>query len=160
MRGAGFSGSGHAHEVEVQRQTLAQALVEQQQAAGDALARGGVAVLLGDAEEGAEQLQDRQERDRLAVRDAGGLVGHQAARPAALEELEAQAALAEPGVADDADDLGVALAGARQRRLEHLHLVAAADEAREAAAARDVEARAHLPEPLQLVARASAPARP
>ena len=61
-----------------------------------------------------------------------GFVGHQAARPATLQELEAQPALAQPRFADDADDLGLALAGSRQRRLQRLHLVAATDEPREA----------------------------
>ena len=57
-------------------------------------ARVAVAVLLGDAEVGAEQLEHRQERDRLPVRDAVALVDVHAARPAALEELEAEPALA------------------------------------------------------------------
>jgi len=105
---------GNSHKVEVQRQALAQALIKRQQAAGDALACGGVAVLIGDAEKGAKQPQDRQEGNRSAVRDAAGFVGHQAARPAALEELVAQPALAQSRVADNADNLGIALPRARQ----------------------------------------------
>ena len=85
------------------------------------------------------------------MRDSGGFVGHQAARPAALEELEAQPALAQPRFADNPDNLRIAFPRARQRRLEHLHLIAASDKAREPAAARDVQPRAHLPEPDQLV---------
>ncbi len=85
------------------------------------------------------------------MRDPGGLVGHQAARPAALQEFVAQATLAQSRFADDADDLAVAFARPRQCRLQHLHLVTAADEAREAAAARDVHARVHQAEPLKLV---------
>src|ERR1019366_8050418 len=133
------------------RQTLAQSLIEQQHATGDSFAGGGVAVLLGDAEESPKQPEHRQERDRLAVRDSGGFVGHQSARAASFQELEAQAALAQPRFADDSDHLRITLPRARERRLEYLHLVAASDEAREPSRARHIEAGAHLPEPYQLV---------
>src|ERR1019366_5314241 len=89
--------------------------------------------------------------DRLAVRDSGGFVGHQSARAASFQELEAQAALAQPRFADDSDHLRITLPRARERRLEYLHLVAASDEAREPSRARHIEAGAHLPEPYQLV---------
>jgi hypothetical protein len=141
----------NTHEVEQQRQALAQPFIEQQQAPGDTLACGGLAVLLGDAKEGAKQPQYRQKRDRLAVRDAGGFIGHQAARPASLEEFETEPALAESRFSHDADHLRIALPRACERRLQHLHLVATPDEAREPARSRYVQARAHLPEPNQLV---------
>ena len=50
-------GVGHREEVEDQRQVLAEALVEQQQLAGDPLARRLVGVLLGDVEVGAHDLR-------------------------------------------------------------------------------------------------------
>ena len=96
-------GIGHAQEVEHHRELLAEVLAEQEQAAGDLLARALVPVPLADAEEVPEQLQDRDERDPLAVRDAARLVRGEPARAAALEELEAEPALARPRFRDDAD---------------------------------------------------------
>ena len=63
----GALGIGHAEEVEDQRQVLGEALVEEQQPAGDPLARRLVGVLLGDAEVGAEELEHGQQRNGLAV---------------------------------------------------------------------------------------------
>ena len=58
-------------------------------------------------------------------------------------ELEAQAALAGARLGDDADDLAVARACACASAASSVaHVGGAADEAREAAGARDVEARA------------------
>ena len=73
------------------------------------------------------------------MRQAARLVDGHAARPAAPRELVAQAALADAGLAHDPDHLRPAGDGLLERRLEHPHLVVAADEAREAARARDVE---------------------
>src|SRR5262245_31637781 len=56
---------GHAEEVEHERQALGERLVEQQHPPGDLLACGFVAILLGNSEEGAEELQDREEGDKL-----------------------------------------------------------------------------------------------
>ena len=65
-----------------------------------------------------------------------------AAGAAALGELEAEPALARSRLGHDADDLAVAGLRLLQRRLQRRHVGVAADEAREAAAPRDVEARA------------------
>ena len=46
MRGAGLLGVGHGEEVEDQRQVVAEALVEEEQLAGDPLARRLVGVPL------------------------------------------------------------------------------------------------------------------
>jgi hypothetical protein len=67
------------------------------------------------------------------VGDAVRLVNGNVARPAALHELVAQPALADAGVGDDADDPTVAGDCWRELRLECLHLIDAADEARESA---------------------------
>jgi hypothetical protein len=142
---------GNAHEVEVEGKALAQAFVQQEDAAGDALARGGVAVQFGDAVKGAKEPLDRKEGDRLALGDAGGLVGHHAPGAAAFEELVAKSALAQPRLADDADDLRVPRAGVFQGGLEHLHFVAASDEVGKSAAAGDIQSRAHASEPLELI---------
>jgi hypothetical protein len=76
-----------------------------------------------------------------AYRDAPGA--------AALGELEAEAALAHPGVGHDAHRSACALHGCGERALQGLGLVASSHEGREAAAARDVEARAQGPHALQ-----------
>jgi len=79
----------------------------------------------------AEQLEDGQQGDALPVRHPGRPVGHDAARPAALEELEAEAALPDARVGHHPDHLAVALERAGERGLERRHLIDAADEAGE-----------------------------
>ena len=71
-----------------------------------------------------------------------------AARP--LGELVAEAALADARLGDDPDHGALAGLGPLQRRLQHGHLLAAADEAGEAALAREVEPRARRADPGQL----------
>jgi hypothetical protein len=70
-----------------------------------------------------------QQGDRLPVRNAVRLEDREASFSATLEELEAEAALPEPGLADDADHLRVPLNRTCQRRFQSRHLVLAADEA-------------------------------
>ena len=111
---------------------------------------GAVVVALVDAEVGTEDLQDRQEREVLAVRHGAALEHGEPVRAAALGELEAEAALAGARLGDDADHLAVAGLRLRERRLERAQVRVAADEAGEAARARDVEARARRAEPAQL----------
>ncbi len=69
---------------------------------------------------------------------------------AALAELVAEPALADAGLGDDADHGPVAGLGSLQRALENGHLLVAADEAGEAALAREVEPRARRADPRQL----------
>jgi hypothetical protein len=66
-------------------------------------------------------------------------------RAAALGELPAQPALARACGGYHADDLAVPRLGLGQRRLERRHVGVPADEARQAAGARDVEARSSRP---------------
>ena len=96
-------GIGHSQEVEHQRQVVGEVGVEQEHrpAIFSRAIRSGSRVV--DAEVGAQHLQHRQERDRLAVRLSLRLVDLDAARPAALGELVAEAALADARVGDDAD---------------------------------------------------------
>src|SRR5439155_19547831 len=82
-------GIGDAEEVEDQRQRLVEARVDQHQRAGDLLPRLALAVLLGEAEHAAEELEERQERQQPAVSDPASLVHRDAARAAALDELGA-----------------------------------------------------------------------
>ena len=72
-------------------------------------------------------------------------------RPAALGELVAESALADPRLGYDADDLAATGECSPERRLEHRLLLVAADEAREPARAGDVERRSQGADTLQLV---------
>ena len=65
-------------------------------------------------------------------------------------ELVDQPRLAHPGLADDGDHLAVARTGLAQDPAQVLDLGVAADEAREAAQRRRLQARARLPRPGQL----------
>ena len=78
----------------------------------------------------------------------------------ALGELVAEAALADAGLADDADHLPLAGERLLQGALEHPQLLVAADEPREAARARDVEPPAGGADAGQLVDAAAAGWRP
>jgi hypothetical protein len=135
--------------VEDQRQVSAQRVVEQQQPARDLLARGLGRVPLGDPERRPLVLEDRQEWDHLAVRDALTLVDLDLARTAALRELPAQATLPRPGLGDDADHLPMSLQRLFEGGRESRHLRRPPDEAREPARPRAIEPAADGPEPLQ-----------
>ena len=65
-------------------------------------------------------------------------------------ELVDQPRLAHPGLADDGDHLAAAGAGLAQDPAQMLDLGVAADEAREAAQGRGLQARARLTRPRQL----------
>jgi hypothetical protein len=144
-------GIRHPEEVEQERQRVGELRVEEQELAGDLLARRLVGVAFGDAEVGTEVLDDGEEGDRLPVRHAMRLVDGKPARPAALGELVAEAALADPGLGHDADHLTVSTEGPRKRDLECRHVVAAPDEAGEAARAGHVQARSMRAEARELV---------
>jgi hypothetical protein len=148
---AGTLGIGHAEELEDERQRGAELLVEQHERAGDLPARALVAVLLGHAEVGAQQLEHREERDELSVRHAVRLVDGEPARPTALHELPAEPALPDPGLAHHAHHLPVAGDRARERGLERRRLVLASHEAREAARPGHLEAGAERAHAGQLV---------
>ena len=114
---------------------------------------------VGDAEVGAQHLQHRHEGDLAAVRLAPGIRRPRCRGARPLGELVAEAALADARLGDDADRGALAGHGPLQRLLEHGHLLVAADEAREAALAREVEPRAGAADPGQLE-DAHRPARP
>jgi hypothetical protein len=138
----GVLGVGDGEEVENQRQVTGEALIQQQQLAGDPLARRPVGVPLGDLEVGAHQLEHGQQRDGLGVRLAGDVIDGRALRPVTLHELVTEAALAHPGLAHDPDHLPLAGERLLQGALQHALLLVAPDEAREAAGALDVQAAA------------------
>src|SRR5438132_14427067 len=77
------------------------------------------------------------------------LVHRHAAGPAALSKLEAESALPRAGLRHHTDHLPVTGLRLLECRLERRHVRIAADEAREAAAARDIEARARGAEPAE-----------
>lgn len=70
---------------------------------------------------------------------------------AALDEFEAEAALADSWIGNDADDLTAALKCPVQRTLEHRHLTAPPDELREPPRTRDLEVCLQAADPLKLV---------
>ena len=86
-------GVGYRHEVEHDGKELAKALIEQQQPAGDLFARRAIGVLFADPEVLPEDLQDGKKWDVPAVCDGRAPQHGEPARTAALDELEAQAAL-------------------------------------------------------------------
>ncbi len=141
----------HAEQVEEKGQHLAEALVHQQQPPGDLRPRRLGAVAVGDPEEGTPELQHGQHRDRLPVRYAVPLEHRNAARPAAIEELRAQARLARARLGHHPHHLAAAAARALQRGLEHRHVAVAPDEARQAAGAGHFERSVERAHALQFV---------
>jgi hypothetical protein len=137
----------HGEEVEHQGQALGEALVEEQQLARYPLARHPVGVALADLEIRAQELEYGQQRDRLRVRLACHVVEGDVLRLAALHELVAEAALADAGLADDPDHVRLP----RERLLQRMQFLVAADEVREAARARHVEPPAGSADAGQLV---------
>src|SRR5439155_12406141 len=87
-------------ELDDQRQVLVESLLQQQEPARDLLARATIGVVLLNPEVGAQALQNRKQRDRLAVCLALGLIDRDLAAAAELGGLVAEAALADPGLAD------------------------------------------------------------
>jgi len=107
-------------------------------------------IVLGHVEIAAEQLDHGQQRQEPAVRYAVRLAHGDAACPPALDELEAEAALARPRLTDHADDGAVPAAHALEDGVERGQLAVPADELGEPARLRAVEARAQRPQPGEL----------
>src|SRR5262249_54996171 len=84
---------GHPQKVEQERNIVGELLVEEEHGPGDLPARLLVAVPFADAEVRAHDLEDREERNDLAMGRPVGLVDADTAGPAALDELVAEAAL-------------------------------------------------------------------
>src|SRR5262249_26374395 len=97
------------------------------------------------------ELEDWKEWNGLPVWDAVRLLHGNPLRAATLEKLETEATLADSGLRHDPHHLPVAVDGAGEGGLEGRHLVHPADEAREAAPTRHVEAGPHGPHVLELV---------
>src|SRR5581483_7319372 len=127
------------------------ALVEPERAAGDAIARGVVGIVVADPELAPELRDPRQEGNHPAVRQGVAFGATDPARAARLEKLPAQAALPDARLRDHADHPPRARDRVRERRLELARLLGAPDEAREAARARRIEARPDRPHALELV---------
>lgn len=99
-----LAGVRDAQEVEGERQLSFESTIEQQQPAGDLLARDLVCVVLGDAVEVSQQLQDGKHRNQLAVSGTVRLEDGDLARTTALQEFQAETALADASVCHDTDD--------------------------------------------------------
>jgi hypothetical protein len=128
MGGEGRSGSGTPRRSKI-RGGLAQALIEEDIPSGDLFTGGLVGVLLSDTEEAPEELEHRQQRQCLPVWNAVRLEDRKVPRPATLEKLEAEPALADAGLADNAYHLRVSADCSGERRIQSGHLVQTADEA-------------------------------
>ena len=134
---------GHAEEIEDQRQRVGERGVEHQQAPRHLLARRVLVVGVGDAELRPHQLQGGGERNRARVRERVGVVHRDAFGTQPLEELQAQAALADARLGREPDHLSVARRGTGPGAIELGHLLAASHQAREPARHGHFHARAH-----------------
>ena len=153
-------GVGHAEKVEHEGEVVSERFVQEQKAARDLLARRDRTVELVDAEVAAQELQHGKEGERAAVGESVRLEDLDPGRAHALDELVAQPALADAGFTDDADDLSTPGFGRLERLFEHRDLLAASDEARQPARARDVEALAGARPRRSAGGRGPAPERP
>jgi hypothetical protein len=140
----------HAEQVEDERQHLTEALVHQEQPAGDPCAGRLGTVAIPDLVEGAPHLQYGEHRDRLPVRDAASLEDRDPARATALDELGAQARLADARLGDDANHLTAAAARALESGDERGHFTVAPDERGEPAGPRAIETGAERPHGLEI----------
>src|SRR5207245_11223988 len=104
----------------------------------------------GEPEVAAHELAVRQPRSRAAMRRTMHLVHRDPPRATALDELEAQPALADPRLADHPHDLAVRRDRAREDPVEPGQLRFSADQAGEAPERRAVQARAARPDPAKL----------
>jgi hypothetical protein len=120
---------GDSEKVEQQRQCFTQRVVEQRDPRGNRLAHDRRRVLIGIAEEAAEQLDDGQERDCLPVRYPVRLVCRDSPLPTSIQKFEAEPTLADAWRGHDADDLPAPLHRVMKSRIERRHLFRAADEA-------------------------------
>src|SRR5262249_16487643 len=109
---------GDAEELEDHRENFEEALIKKQNSPSDPSPRFLVGVHLGDAEIAAEELEDREVRYDFSVRGAVPFVDEDVPRPAALDELITETALADSRICDDADDLAVALKSTLERVFE------------------------------------------
>jgi hypothetical protein len=143
-------GVGHAEEVEHERHGFGQPRVEEDHPSGDLVAARPRGVPLRDPEVATDQLEEREERDRLSMRDRVRLVDRDVAGPATLGDFEAEPALSRPRLADDAHHLTVSRNGSLEGGLQPGHLATAADEFRETSRARDIEPGAYRTRPFEL----------
>src|SRR4029450_11974110 len=116
-----------------------------------------------DLEVGLEQIDDGQVRGGLAVGDTAALEKAPALHAMRVHELPVEARLADAGLAQHRDHLPVSALGLLEGPAQLIELAVAADEAREPARGRRVQARSHRARPDDLVdldpLRAAAPPR-
>ena len=127
-----------------------QRIVERAEPGADLVEHLALVVAFLDLEVVAQQRDDREVRRRPAVGHGARLDDPPRGRQLAVDELVDEARLADPGLADDADDLPVTGAGALHRAVEHAELGLAPDEAREPADRGGLEPGARLAGPDQL----------
>ena len=141
----------HVEQGQERRQTAFQRAVQRQELPRQLLAHRARAVAVLDGEVALEEIDHRQVRRRLAVRDRAGLEDEPAVDAVRVGDSQTRRDLPTPGLADDRHHL----APGRRRRGpapgELLQLALAPHEAGQAARRRRVEPRAQGPGPPQLV---------
>ena len=143
-------GRCHAQEGQQVGQRLFQAAIEREHLTGDLFLPGALIVLGGDLHIVLQQLNQRQIRRRLAMRDGEGLQ-HQSAALGEEVKLIAQARFSHPRLPHHRDDLPMPLPGSRPGPVQVLQLALAADKAHQPAAGRHVQARPQWPHPHDLI---------
>src|SRR5262249_39156426 len=99
---------GNVEKLVEKREGVIELAIEPEGSPGDLVTDRVVAVVLLDAEVVAKRLAHGEERNRPSVRHALARDDEHAAGSEPLDELMAEAALADSGVGDDADHLSLA----------------------------------------------------
>src|SRR5262249_19595221 len=135
-------GFGKSKKIEDQRQFLQQRTVQAAEQRSDPPSADRRALPRRDPEEAAEQIEQRTVRQRSAVSRTVSLDDGYALGTPSLDHLLAEPALPDARRSSNAYDLTVSRSGAAERRIQGGDFVGATDEAREAAGAGRLEARA------------------
>src|SRR5207245_8399125 len=145
-----LAGIADAEDLEDERDRAGEPRVEREELLLHGPSDGVGRRVRSEPEVAAHELPDREPRDRGAVRRTVHLVHRDPAGATALDELEAQPALADPRLADHPDDLPGRLHRACEDPVEPGQLRFPADQAGEAPERRAVQARAARPDPATL----------
>ena len=143
--GGGSVGVADAEEVPQQGQGLLQDRVEGPDRLRHLGPGGGRVVAVGDAEQGPQEIEHRQERSGLGVGQGVGGEHLDSAGPAPFGELVGEAALAHARAGHDPHQLTFSLARPGEGRFERRHLLLPAHERREAPGGGHLQRRPETP---------------
>jgi hypothetical protein len=102
-------GVGYAEKLEQDWKSVGERFIQEEQRSRDLPARLFIAIPLRHTEEATHELEHGKEGDRLAVCDTVRLTNPESLRSAALDELEAEAALSHASFGHHPDDLSISL---------------------------------------------------